>query len=269
MKVIVPDDHGATDVLLEEPSSVTVRPHRYPSDTYPPLWFYFQVRNDTGRDWPCARIVVEGLTPGQDSYEPFWKHCLWARNGRPFERIPDTAQRFGATTLIVETPLTAEATLWIAETFPLPYAHYMNLRDAMEAPPASGLSVQRCSLGESARGRPLDAFRIQRESRAAGRNLYIVAGQHAVEQSGKIFAETVLRGYHSGAFAGTPMERLLATHNVIVVPLANPDGCYDGRMNTNAEGVVMDDPADNSVETRAVLGLMDEMPPHVLINCHG
>lgn len=269
MKVIVPEDHGATDVLQEEEAAVVVRPHRYPGDTYPSLWFYFQVVNDTGRDLESAQVVVEELTPGRETYEPFWKHCLWSRDGGRWERIPAAVQRFGATTLTLEAPLAAGASLWIAETFPRPYAHSCQLSEAMMAPPASGLSVQRWQLGASIQGRPLEAFRIQSESGPAERNLLLFAGQHAVEQSGKIFAETVLRGYHSGGFAGTAMAALLQTHNVNVVPLANPDGCYDGRMNTNAAGIVMDDPADDSVETQALLGLIDELSPQVLVNGHG
>jgi hypothetical protein len=261
MKVIVPKDHGATDVLREEEASIVVRPHRFPGDTYPSLWFYFQVVNNTGRDLPHAQIVVEELKQGHDSYEPFWKHCLWSRDGVRWERIPDSAQRFGETTLTIETSLKVNESRWIAETFPLSYAHYLRLCDDVSAP--------RWKLGDSAQGRPIFAFHVQSGQGATKRNVLLIAGQHAVEQSGKIFAETILRGYHSGAFAGTVMEELLKTHNVFVVPLANPDGCYDGRMNTNAEGVVMDDPSDNAIETLAILDLIDELHPRVLINCHG
>jgi len=269
VKVIVPEDHGATDVLHEEERQVVVRPHDYPEDTYPALWFYFRVRNDTGRDLERAQIRVEDLPTGADSYEPFWKHGLWSRDGAHWERIPEGAQRFGTGTLTVETALKADESLWIAEAFPLPYSRYRHLCEEYSALPASGLSIQRLSLGESAQGRPLHAFRIKRETRPAPRYLLLIAGQHAVEQSGKIFAETILRGYHGGAFAGTAMETLLQTHNVVVAPLANPDGCYDGRMNTNAAGVIMDSPPDDSTETRAMLALIDEIEPHALINCHG
>lgn len=269
MKLIVPEDHGATDFVHEEEQMVVVRPHDYPEDTYPNIWFYFQALNDTGRDIECAQIRVEELTPGANTYEPFWKHCLWSRDGTYWERIPDSAQRFGEMTLTVEFPLKAGESLWIAETFPLPYSHYKLLCEEMVAPPASGLRVERLHLGDSARGRPLYAFRIGREGRQRENTVLVVAGQHAVEESGKIFAETVLRGYHGGRFAGTPMETLLETHDVVVAPLANPDGCYDGRMNTNAEGVIMDSPSDNSAETLAMIALIDEIRPRVLINCHG
>jgi hypothetical protein len=33
--------------------------------------------------------------------------------------------------------------------------------------------------------------------------------------------------------------------------------------------VVVDDPADSSAETLAILGLIDELRPQVLVNCHG
>jgi hypothetical protein len=269
LKIIVPPDHGATDALHEEEGAVIVRPHHYEEDTYVSLWFTFQVVNDTGRDLTHAEIRIESLPPGPDTYQPFWKYCLWSRDGQRWERIPQTAQRLGETTLTLDVALMAQESLWIAETFPLPYGRYLGLCEAMTAPAASGCGVQRMQVGSSAQGRPLYAFCIQREAAPADRNLLLLAGQHAVEQSGKIFAETVLRGYHSGAFAGTAMETLLQTHNVYVAPLVNPDGCYDGRMNSNAEGIIVDTASDNSVETRALLAWMEEIRPAVMVNCHG
>jgi hypothetical protein len=291
MKVRVPEDHGAAEILREEDDAVVVRPRRFPGDTYPSLWFWFQVLNDTGRGLPSARIEIEGLTPGADTYEPFWKHCLWSpaahvpgpasRDPGPesgagvpsqahtWDRIPETRQRFGTATLMLDTSLDAGHGIWIAATFPLPFGRSLRRSEEWAGAPASGLSIRRRELCLTVEGRPLHAFRVTKAERAPERHLLLIAGQHAVEQSGKIFAEVVLDGYHSGAFAGTPMEALLATHTVTVVPLANPDGCFAGRMNTNAAGVVVDDPADNSVETRALLALIDELRPHVLVNCHG
>jgi len=278
MKVIVPEDHGATDVLRQELDSVVVRPHQYPGDTYVPLWFCFQALNDSRRDLAQARIVIEDLEPGHDTYQPYWKHCVWSRDGVNWERVPDAAKRLSDTTLTIETPLAVDEGRWVAIIFPLPYSWYEHLCNELITPPVPALStaglstawsLRRRHLGDSVQGRPLYAFFIQGEQGPARRNLLIVAGQHAVEQSGKMFAESVLRGYHSGSFAGTPMETLLQTHNITVVPLANPDGCYAGRMNSNAEGVVMGSAADNSVETQAVLALIDELQPHILINCHG
>jgi hypothetical protein len=218
---------------------------------------------------PRARVVVQDLKPGHDSYEPFWKHCLWSSDGRQWERIPDAAQEFSETRLAVMASLGAKECLWIAEAFPLAYGHYARLRERLAAPAASGVTVRRQVLCETAGGRPVEAFRISGEKSRAERHLLLIAGQHAVEESGKILAETVLRGYHGGAFAGTPMEALLETHSVTVVPLANPDGCFDGRMNTNGEGIVMDHAPDDSRETRAQLALVDEIRPSVVVNCHG
>lgn len=269
MKVRVPEDHGSTEVVAEERDGVVVRPRRHAGDTYPSLWFWFQAVNDLDRDLLRARIVVDDLKPGRHSYEPFWKHCLWSADNARWSRIPEEKQRFGETTLEVETRLGAGESVWIAATFPLSYDHCRRKADGWTSGAASGVSIRRLRLGETVEGRPLDAFRVAGEDGGPNRHVLLVAGQHAVEQSGKIFAETVLDGYHSGEFAGTPMAALLRTHSVTVVPLANPDGCYAGRMNTNAEGTVVDDPADNSIETRALLALIDELRPHVLLNCHG
>jgi hypothetical protein len=269
MKVRVPEDHGATEVVGEARDAVIVRPRRYAGDTYPSLWFWFQAVNDSDRDLSPARVVVEGLTPGRESYEPFWKHCLWSAEGDRWERIPDAGQQLSETSLAIETRLGPGEAVWIAATFPLPYHRYRRRCDHWTTSPAAGVSIRRRRLCHTVEGRPLYAFQIGAEGRAPDRHLLLIAGQHAVEQSGKIFAERVLDGYHGGEFAGTAAAALLATHAVTVVPLANPDGCHAGRMNTNAAGVVVDDPADNSVETLAVMALIDELRPQVLVNCHG
>jgi hypothetical protein len=269
MKVIVPEDHGATDVLREEAECVVVRPHHFDGDTYVPLWYNFRALNDTGHDLPQAGIIIEGLAPG--IYQPYWQHCVWSRDGNNWERIPESARQLGETSLTIETPLAVGEGCRVAVIWPLPYAWYESLCNEMATPSTanSGWSLERRQIGNSVEGRPLYAFHIGRGDSSARRHLLIVAGQHAVEQSGKMFAENVLRGYHSGEFRGTPMEDLLQTHNVTVVPLANPDGCYHGRMNSNVQGIVIDRQTDNSVEAQAVLSLIDEIQPHVLINCHG
>lgn len=269
LETLVPADHGATEVLFAGEDEVVVKPRRYPGDTYPPLWFYFGVRAPTDRPAGPFRVVIQELASGADTYEPFWKHCLWAREGGPWERIPAAAQRYGETTLTVEAELPPGGSLWIAETYPLPWGWYQDLYRQLAGPPAAGLRFDRWTAGYSIQGRPLEAFHIRREGTPPEHSVMFLAGQHAVEQSGKIFAETVLRGYHSGRFAGTPMARLLETHSVVVVPLANPDGCYDGRMNSNAAGEVMDAATDDSPEMRAVLSVVDEVRPVVLVNCHG
>ncbi|MCC6443811.1 MAG: hypothetical protein IT210_10200 [Armatimonadetes bacterium] len=269
MKIHVPADHGATDILHEGEEIAVVCPHRYPGDTYNSLWFYCEARNDTDRDLPCAQIVIERLATGTDSYEPFWKHCLWSADGKAWERIPSEAQRFGTTTLMVESPLAAGRSLWIAETYPLPYAHYEKLRSDIAAPAALGITIRSERIGGSVLDRPIYAYHIGKSEGKASRSLLLVAGQHAVEESGKIFAETVLKGFHSGQFAGTAIETMLDVYNVTVVPLCNPDGCYDGRMNSNAQGVVMDSPEDDSPEMAALLSLVDAIKPAVSVNCHG
>jgi len=269
MKVIVPEDHGATGVLREEPETVVVQPHHYEGDSYIPGWYHFQAVNDTGSSIRQARIVIEGLAPGV--YAPYWKHSVWSRDGENWERIPDTARQLVDTTLTIETSLDVDEGCWVAVIFPLPYTWYEQLCEEMTAPVMADANwnVERQQIGSSVEGRPLYAFHVRRENGLPKRHLLIVAGQHAVEQSGKMFAANVLRGYHSGEFRGTVMDELLQTHNVTVVPLANPDGCYHGRMNSNIQGIVIDRQTDNSVETLAVLALIDEIQPHVLINCHG
>lgn len=269
LEVNIPEDHGATEKLYVGEDEVVVQPRRYPGDTYPPLWFYFEVRAAPSRPTSPVRVTIQDLTPGADTYEPFWKHCLWSWDGLQWERIPPVSQRYGETTLTVDAELPSGGSLWIAETYPLPLRGYLDLYRELSKPPATGLQWDRWTCGHSVQGRPIEAFRLWLEGASPERTLMLLAGQHAVEQSGKIFAETVLRGYHSGRFAGTPMADLLEHYSVVVIPLANPDGCYDGRMNSNAAGQVMDAPTDDSPEMQAALAVVDEFRPAVLVNCHG
>jgi len=268
LKVHVPEDHGATEVLHESETGAVVRPRRWPGDTYPSLWFTFRVDADA-RGLSHGQLEIRELKTGAETYEPFWKHCLWSEDGRDWERIPGGAQRFGETTLTVTLSLPPGGSRWIAATYPLPLAHYDALDRKLSLPPAAGLRVTRGTYGTTTRGRPLLAYRIEREDRRPERALLIVAGQHAVEQSGKIFAEVALRGYHGGAFAGTPMAGVLERYAVVILPLANPDGCFDGRMNSNATGTVMDTADDDSPEMRAALALLEEARPVAVVNCHG
>jgi hypothetical protein len=271
MKVHVPQDHGATDVLSEEADLVVVRPHKFPGDTYVPLWFNFRADNDSSTHLQHARIGIQELASGRDTYQPYWKNCVWSRDGVNWDRVPDGAKQLEETRLTIETALGPNESVWCAIIDPLPYAWYVALCEELSAPAAAGLpwTITGRHLGHSVEGRPLQAYRINSGTSETRRQLLIVAGQHAVEQSGKLFAAAAVRGYHDGRFAGTIMETLLHTHDVTVVPLANPDGCYHGRMNSNAAGIVMGKRGDDSIESAMVLALIDELQPHVMINCHG
>lgn len=266
MKAHVPDDHGAVDVISESRGEVVVRPHHFEADTYPSLWFYFSVSDSENN---TARITVENLPTGEDSYEPFWKYCLWSKDGVSWSRIPGANQTFGEASLTVTSSIPSGDPIWISEIFPLPYRHYIELYSEMEKPALSGLLVEWFDATTSLHGRPVRVFRVGKRPSQGKRSCLIISGQHAVEQPGKILVEAVLRGFHSGSITGTSLERILDSHDMYLVPLANPDGCYDGRMNSNAEGYVMDDSSDDSRETRAIADLIDDVRPHVFVNCHG
>jgi len=273
LEVDVPADHGAVDVLDVGADWVEVAPHDYAEDTYPNIWYWFGVRNvgpspqAAHRALAPARIVLSGLFAGADRiYVPFWSMSLWSRDGQSWERVPAEHQTVLDDRVEFRAHLAPGERVWIAETFPLSWQHCRELMENLPEIAEPGFEVERLCLGGSEQGRPVLAARVSDgKPRPA---LVLIGGQHAVEESGKIFCETALQWLIEQR--GSPEVRdILSRYEVFVAPEVNPDGCYDGRMNTNARGVIMDSPQDDSVEMRNQLRLVDQVRPRILVNCHG
>jgi hypothetical protein len=156
--------------------------------------------------------------------------------------------------------------VWIAETFPLSWSHCQAFMEGLPEIAESGFELERLTLGQSEQGRPILAARVSGKSKRPA--LVLMAGQHAVEESGKLFCETALEWLI--AHRESPEVReILSRYEIFVAPEVNPDGCYDGRMNSNALGIIMNSPEDDSAEMRAQLGLVDQVRPRILVDCHG
>jgi hypothetical protein len=269
LQVHVPEDHGAVDIINVGPHRVELAPHDYPEDTYPNIWYWFCVRNAGSAAAAPARIVLSGLIAGPEPervYVPFWSMSIWSRDGEHWERVPPSCQAIGDERVEFTTDLAPGESVWIAETFPMPWEHCLGFMQGMPEIKEAGFELERMHLGESELGRPILAARISDgKPRPA---LVLIGGQHAVEESGKLFCETVLewlvKRRESAAVRG-----ILSQYEIFVAPEVNPDGCCDGRMNTNARGVIMNSPDDDSAEMRAQLRLVDRARLHILVDCHG
>jgi len=269
LQVRAPEDHGAVDILSVEPDRVEVRPHDYPEDTYPNIWYCFCVRNAGAARVAPARITLSGLFAGPEPdrvYVPFWSMSLWSRDGKTWERVPPGSQAMGDDRVEFTLDLAPGESVWIAETFPLSWEHCRSFMENLPEIAEPGFEIERLHLGNSEEGRPVLAARVSNgKARPA---LALIGGQHAVEESGKLFCEAVLDWLLSNRDSAEVRD-ILSRYEIFVAPEVNPDGCYDGRMNTNARGVIMDSPGDDSVEMRNQLRLVDRVRPRILINCHG
>jgi len=269
LQVHVPEDHGAVDILETGPDWVRVAPHDYPEDTYPNIWYWFCVRNVGDRAVSPARITLSGLFAGPEPdrvYVPFWSMSLWSRDGQRWERVPAESQTLGDDSVGFRIDLAPGESIWIAETFPLSWEHCRSFMENLAEIAEPGFELERLHLGNSELGRPVMAARVSDGGQQ--RALVLIGGQHAVEQSGKLFCETCIEWLISQR-SSPEVRDILARYEIFIAPEVNPDGCYDGRMNTNAHGVIMDSPEDDSAEMRNQLRLVDQVRPHILVNCHG
>ena len=268
--VSVPEDHGATDVLDVSERSAVVQPHDYPEDTYHACWYYFGVANKAASR-SSIKITLQNLPIdppyyGGKGYEPFWKNSVWSTDRMNWKRITDKNQKFGESSVEIQMDLGPEESRWIAETYPVTYQDYSNLMEQLPNYRGSELEREKILLGKTEKGRPLYAVKFTSPSSGDKKVMLLVSGQHAVEESGKIFTHTVIQWLNEN-YRISKAREVLRNCEVYVVPLANPDGCYDGRMNTNAKG---ENPLiDACVETQCIFKLIDEIKPSILINAHG
>jgi hypothetical protein len=267
LEVHVPEEHGAVDILETGPDWVEVAPHDYPEDTYPNIWYWFCVRNAGDAAVASARVTLSGLFSGPDRiYQPFWSMSLWSRDGESWERAPPGSQTVHEDRVEFVTDLAPGDSVWFAETFPLPWGHCETFMNRLPQISEPRYEFEKLHLGQSEDRRPITAARVSAASPKPA--LVLIGGQHAVEESGKLFCETVLEWLISSRESDEVRE-ILSRYEIFVAPEVNPDGCWDGRMNTNARGVVMDGRDDDSAEMRAQLRLVDEARPSILVNCHG
>lgn len=267
LQVHVPEDHGAVDVLGAGADWAEVAPHDYPEDTYPNIWYWFCVRNAGDSTVAPARITLSGLFAGDDRvYVPFWAMSIWSRDGQEWERVPADCQTVLDDRIELEASLAPGESVWIAETFPMSWEHCRAFMERLPEIAEPGFEVEKLHLGESEEGRPILAARVSDGKPHPA--LVLVAGQHAVEESGKLFCETALDWLITER-GSAEVRDILSRYEVFVAPEVNPDGCHGGRMNTNARGVVMNSPQDDSTEMRSQLRLVDHVRPHILVDCHG
>jgi len=127
-------------------------------------------------------------------------------------------------------------------------------------------------LGRSSEGRPIQCVTLTELSVPADdkQRVLVVAGQHGTEESGRAIALELMSWLASGA--GESPE-VLRTHEVAVIPCANPDGAVHETYR-NADDVDVAhthalDEAASTPEGRAVGAFGVEFAPEVLVDVHG
>lgn len=129
-----------------------------------------------------------------------------------------------------------------------------------------GVSVQQ--LGESVEGRPIDLVTLGK----GPFKIWIVAGQHPGEPMGPWFVEGLLKELVTSG--DTVASSLLAKARFFIVPTANPDGSFSGRLRTNAAGVDLNRAWRNpehqtAPEILCVLDRMEKEGVNFCLDIHG
>ncbi len=177
----------------------------------------------------------------------------------------------GVTVAFVIAAMTASAPLFAAPLrTPLERAGYMRLpdsadintflRDLAAADPRARIE----SIGRSAGGRELLALRIAAPPSAGKLTVMIVGSQHGQEPSGAEAVQQIARDLLQG-----PRQKDLAHLNLVLVPLANPDGRDTNRrvnganVNLSTAFVLLTQP-----ESRALARLTAHDEPDVVLDVH-
>lgn len=175
----------------------------------------------------------------------------------------------GLAATLAATPLAAASVTAPLPT-PLERANYERLPSTAEVNAfirslaASDPRARVETLGRSAGGRDLLALRIAAAPETGKLTLMIVASQHGQEASGAEAAQAIARDLLQG-----PLQRILSSLNIVIVPLANPDGRDNNRrvnaadVNLSTDFVLLTQP-----EARALAGLLRRIAPDVLLDVH-
>jgi hypothetical protein len=143
------------------------------------------------------------------------------------------------------------------------YSDYLRYMDSL---PASDY-VRRVRIGESREGREIWGVHISDFNRPARENIIVVCRVHPYETGGSFCAEgiigEILRNKREG-------RNILGKHNLMVVPMINPDGVYHGLCKrTSMTGIDLSkilDPDD--LPSSIMTTLADRLRPSAYIEFH-
>ena len=130
---------------------------------------------------------------------------------------------------------------------------------------APGVKAELQELGRSVEGRPVEALIISAADGKPGRlKVMLVAAQHGMEPSG---AEALLRA--AGELMQGDLRPWLESLEVIIIPLANPDG-YARNRRANAAGVNTSTDFGRlaAPESRAVNSALLRFQPEAVLDLH-
>jgi murein tripeptide amidase MpaA len=146
-------------------------------------------------------------------------------------------QAFDTTMIAVDTSLKTATfkitiptdTLWISAEELITSSYYSKWEDKMAELPF----VKKKTIGRSSEGRPISELFIS-ENKDAKDYVVIIGRQHPPEVSGffalKTFVETLAGDSETAA-------EFRSKHNILIIPLVNPDGVDNGHWRHNNKGV--------------------------------
>ncbi|MDB5445758.1 MAG: hypothetical protein JWQ97_1075 [Phenylobacterium sp.] len=254
--VIEADFHGGNiivETVGEAAADLSLRP-----DSNGPWfqWFYFRVRNASGR-----ALTLRILNAGASSYPEGWigyQACV-SSDGEAWTRA-DTRYVDGVLE-IRGRPRGDE--LWVAY-----FAPYDDRRHKALLSRATAAGASADVLGRSVDGRPIDRLRFG----TGRRQVWLLGRQHSGETMASWWMEGALDRLLDPADATA--QTLLTAATVHMVPLVNVDGAARGNLRGNSAGLDLNrqwhapDPA-RAPEVAAVLAAMDLAGVDLSLDVHG
>jgi hypothetical protein len=143
------------------------------------------------------------------------------------------------------------------------YSDYVKYMDSL---PESEIA-RKVKVGESGEGREIWGVHLADFSRPARKNIIVVGRVHPYETGGSFCVEGIIGEFLRNEGCA---RNILAKHNLLVVPMINPDGVYHGLCKrTSATGIDLSKKLDPDDRLCSVLmTLADRLRPSAYIEFH-
>jgi hypothetical protein len=147
-----------------------------------------------------------------------------------------------------------------------PKYNYFDYVRFMDSFPESEIA-RMVKIGESGEGREIRGVHLADFSRPARKNILVVGRVHPYETGGSFCVEGIIREF---LLKEGSARNILGRHNLLVVPMINPDGVYHGLCKrTSATGIDLSKILDPSDRLCSILmTLADRFRPSAYIEFH-
>lgn len=221
--------------LTDKHYLLTILPEK--ADVNPSPWFSFKLHKNTN-----AAIT---LTLDFAKYRTRYLPKISTDNGRSWQAIRFSVEKNAMTFSIGN----AANDIWISAQPPIVEQDYLQFeQDLLKQHP----QLVKQTLGKSVKGRDIQA--LVSTTTKSKNWLVIIGRQHPPETTGAIalqaFSQTLLS-----------QQSLLEKFNILLVPLVNPDGVYEGNWRSNVNGIDLnrDWHAFSQPETLAIKNTLDQI----------